>query len=371
MQPIVKPLSRWRRQVVFGLLLVAFLVSLPAFIFYATGYRYDLSSPAVLFTATGSFYISAETDGSQIFIDDQEIKNARTFRNASYIQGLEPGVHQVHVQAPGFHTWVKKLEVLPHIVTEAEAFNVPVVPQVRLITPYQTEEGASVVFTKLSSSTVLSIASSTTPYQLASSTATSSYRVNQEYDLLVALFAKQASTTLEIARQADQIEEDRFSFATTTTQTNEPLATTTIERESLRLFKRGDDVFVSLQTTDKDDIPFYFCREELVATTSSELLEITTMPDTPPPTREICRFEIQIDRKGEAVLAFDFHPTDANFVLLKRTSGLYVVEIDDRYWQNSQPLYTTASEFDFVVNKGSVYVKEKDMIFEVLLDIKK
>jgi hypothetical protein len=370
MQPIVKPLSRWRRKVVFGLLLLAFVVSLPAFIFYAAGYRYDLSSPAVLFTATGGFYISAETDGSQIFIDDQEILNARTFRNASYIQGLEPGLHQVHVQAPGFHTWVKNLEVLPHIVTEAEAFNLPIIPQVRLITPYQAEDGTSIIFTKTSSSTVLTNASATTPYRLSTSTATSSLQVNQEYALLEALFAEQASTSLAITRQGRGEEEKKFNFATTTLETNTVMATTTIEREGLRLFKRGDDVFVSLLTADKNDIPFYFCREELVASTSVELLEVTAVSNTPLPTREICRFEIQIDRKGEKVIAFDFHPTDVNFVLLQLESGLYMVEVDDRAWQNSQPVYV-APGLAFVVNKGGIYLKEKGTLFEVLLDIPK
>jgi hypothetical protein len=368
MQPIVKPLSRWRRKLVFGLLLLAFVVSLPAFIFYATGYRYDLSSPSEIFTATGAFYISAETDGSQIFVDDVEIVDARSFRNASYIQGLAPGVHQVHVQVPGLHTWVKKLEVLPHIVTEAESFNLPLVPQVRLVTPYQTSKGESVLAAKLASSSVFMQASTTGIHIFATSTATSSYTRNQEYAVLETLFLEQASTTkLREALKVREIDDTRFSFATTTEEIT--VATTTVVRDDLRLYESADDIFVAVTTDDKKDIPYYFCQEQLVqATTSESLLPIQQSVDTPPQVQETCRLEIKIDRKGEAVLAFDFHPVNSNLVILQLASGLYLIEVDDRSWQNSQSIYRS-QDMTFVVYRGGIYIKENGMIFEVLLEL--
>ncbi len=368
MQPIVKPLSRWRRKVVFGLLLLAFTVSLPAFIFYATGYRYDLSSPSEIFTATGALYVSAETDGSQIFVDDGEIVDARTFRNASYIQGLTPGVHQVHVQVPGLHTWVKELEVLPHIVTEAESFNVPLVTQVRLVTPYQTNKRESVLFALSASSTLFTQASTTSSYIVATSTATSSYERNQEFAVLETLFAEQASTTkLREMIMSRKTDDTRFSFATTTTETE--VATTTVIRDDLRLYEHNGDVFVAVLTTDKKDIPYYFCQEQLVLATSSEsLLSIQQSAQTPPQVQETCRSQIRLDRKNEDVIAFEFHPVNSNLVLLQLTSGLYLIEVDDRSWQNSQPLYRS-QDMSFVVYRGGVYVKENGMIFEVLLEL--
>ena len=368
MQPIVKPLSRWRRKLVFGLLLLAFVVSLPAFIFYATGYRYDLSSPSEIFTATGAFYISAETDGSQIFVDDIEIVDARTFRNASYIQGLTPGVHQVHVQVPGLHTWVKELEVLPHIVTEAESFNVPLVPQVRLVTPYQTSKGESVVAAKLASSSVFMQASTTNSYTFATSTATSSYARNQEYGVLETLFLEQASTTkLRETLQQREIDDSRFSFATTTEEVI--VATSTVVRDDLRLYESAGDIFVTVTTDDKKDIPYYFCQEQLVQATTTELVLPKQQPvDTPPLVQETCRSEIRLDRKNEEVLAFDFHPVNSNLVLLQSASGLYLIEVDDRSWQNSQPIYRSQN-MTFVVYRGGVYLKENGIIFEVLLEL--
>lgn len=370
MQPIVKPLSRWRRKLVFGLLLLAFMLSLPAFIFYATGYRYDLSSPSEIFMATGAFYISAETDGSQIFIDDTEIVDARSFRNASYIQGLTPGIHQVHVQVPGLHTWVKELEVLPHIVTEAESFNLPLVPQVRLVTPYLTRVGESVVAAKLASSSVLIQASTTSRYVVATSTATSSYERNQEYDVLEALFAEQASTTM-LRRKIMERELDttRFSFATTTDADELLVATTTVIRDDLRLYEEQGAIYVAVTTDNKKDIPYYFCQEQLVeATSTPTLLPTAQSADTPPQVQETCRTVIEINRKNEAVTGFDFHPVNSNLVLVHRTSGLYLVEVDDRSWQNNQPVYLS-QDMTFVVYRGGIYIKENDMIFEVLLEL--
>src|SRR3989338_7234248 len=164
MKPIVEPLAYWRRKVIFITLLLAFLFSLPAFMFYATGYRYDIFSGSPTITATGGLYIAAEALDSSIYVNEVEVTNARVFRNASYIQGLEPGLQRVHVQAPGLHTWVKNLSVYRHIVTEAEDL-------------------------------ILPISSSSIPYIISTSTATSTYRLSTEYALLYDLFEVKASTT--------------------------------------------------------------------------------------------------------------------------------------------------------------------------------
>jgi len=145
MQPAVKPLPYWRRKLVFILLLAIFLLSLPVFMFYSTGYRYDFLSEKPTIKATGGLYISGEADGT-IFVDEVEIEDARIFRKAAYIRGLEPHLHRVHVQEEGLNTWVKDLMVYPQIVTEAEVFNLPVISQVRLVTEYRTSDSEPVIF---------------------------------------------------------------------------------------------------------------------------------------------------------------------------------------------------------------------------------
>lgn len=374
MKPHVEPLAYWRRKVIFILLVIAFLLCLPAFMFYATGYRYDIFSGKPTITATGALYISADALENSIYIDEVEVTNARVFRNASYIQGLQPNMHRVHVQAPGLHTWVKNLSVYPHIVTEAEAFNLPLIPQVRLVTEYQTARGEAVFMVGSSTTPVLPASSSSVPFVVTSSTATSTYRVNSEYALLLDLFAEKASTTAQRKKQ-----EQQFGFSTSTATTTLDTSTTTVTRSNVSLFEYEGDVYAQAVGTGRQ-IPHYFCTSqveieidldeplpEVVPVTDGELFFEETLSDLSNNTRE-CRETIQIDRKGEAVLGFDFFPTNANLVLLHLTSGIYVVEIDDRSWQNMQPLYLGAN-LEMYVLGSSIFVKEGKYIFEVLTEI--
>lgn len=378
MQPVVKPLSHWQRKLVFGGLLLAFLVSLPIFIFYATGYRYDFSMKNPTFTATGGFYIVADTPESDIYIDDEAVSNIRTFRSASYIQGIEPGIHRVHIQAPGTHTWVKELPIEAHIVTEAEAFNLPLIPQVRLVPEYLTSGNVGVLFARSSSSPVLTYVASTTPLLVATGTATSTYRSNQEYSLLEQLFIEQASSTaLRLQLEAAQ-EAERFGFSTTsankkTATTSTEIATTTITRDTLTLFERDGEVFVSATAQNFRQIPHYFCAASVVE--SDLLTQVTGLGESTSTSATIaplpvtkCRDEIQIDRQNQEVLSFDFFPSNANLVLLHLENGIYVVEVDDRAWQNAQPLYL-GRDVELLLYRGGIFIKEGELIFEVIPEI--
>lgn len=375
MTPLVQPLAYWQRKLIFILLFLAFLFALPVFMFYATGYRYDIFGDRPSITATGGLYIAADAQDSAIYVDEVEITNARVFRNASYIQGLVPNIHQVHVQSPGRHTWVKQLSVYPHIVTEAESFNMPLVPQVRPITPYVTVRGEAVFKVATTSQVVLPEASTTVPIFLSTTSATSTFRVNQEYELLADLFDEKASTTKALEKSAKTDKE--FSFATTTPTTTVILATTTISRNNIALRESGDEVVAVALGTGRQ-IPHYFCTTQieqegaLVSETKEkleegELMFEETLTELSNNTRE-CREEVVIDRKMEKVLAFDFLPNNENLVLMLRSSGLYVTEIDDRVWQNTQPLYLGAS-LELLVHNGGIYVRDEDLIMEVFTDI--
>jgi hypothetical protein len=379
MKPTVEPLARWHRKTIFMLLLLAFMLVLPVFMFYATGYRYDFFADKPLITATGAMYISAEAIDSKIYINEKEVTNARIFRRASYIQGLVPEMHRVHVQAPLRHTWVKELPVLAHIVTEAEAFNLPLVPQLRVVSQYQTATGTQVLF---ATSTVLKLdtASSSNFYNLSTTTATSSYLVNSEFAILNALFEAQASSTL--ARQKDSAKAEPFSFATTTATTSPApeIATTTKQRNNMQLGEVGGEVYVTALGAGRQ-VPHYFCVLPTIASTlirdeegqmeeadieksEQELASATSTIDD----ERQCRERILMDRKGELVKDFDFLPNNTNFVLMLLTTGLYVVEVDDRAWQNSQPLYL-GSDLQFFVQGSSIFVKDGEVILQVYTDL--
>lgn len=382
MTPLVQPLAYWQRKLIFILLLLAFLFALPVFMFYATGYRYDFLSDKPSITATGGLYIAAEALDSAIYVDEVEITNARVFRNASYIQGLVPNLHRVHVQSPGRHTWVKQLSVYPHIVTEAEAFNMPLVPQVRPVTAYLTATGEAVFKVATTSQVVLPDASSTIPLFLSTTTATSTFKLNQEYDFLLNLFAEQASTTALLAKRETLVAD--FGFATITPNATSAtataavlLATTTVSRSNLTLMESGADVVAVAIGTGRQ-IPHYFCttqieQEGVLESETAESLEQgdlmfeKTLNELSNNTR-VCRDEIVMDRQGEEVLGFNFLPDDENLVLILRPSGLYVTEIDDRVWQNTQPLYL-GTDIEFLVYNGAIFIRDGALILEVFTDI--
>ncbi|HMO78198.1 MAG TPA: hypothetical protein PKD95_03310 [Candidatus Paceibacterota bacterium] len=378
MKPLVQPLAKWQRTLIFILLLVAFLVSLPAFMFYATGYRYDVFSDKPTITATGGLYISAEAPNSLIYINEAEVTNARVFRRASYIQGLRPTIHRVHVQSVGLHTWVKELIVLPHIVTEAEAFNLPLRPQIRPVTEFSSVRGENIVLTTSTSNveSVLEKASSSVPIILATTTATSSYLTNSEFSVLEILFAEQEQLEkLNVSEQNNK----PFSFATTTATTSlTEIATTTKQRGNLTLYQKGEDIFVAISPFVSKP-PHYFCAPSTLPEyltslgstpndTDTLVTETDLIEDDRSTVLETCRSEIKIDRQGQTIIAFDFLPENPNLILLHLNEGIYVVEIDDRSWQNAQNLYA-GSELKMLVYGGSIFVKENDFLFEVLTEI--
>ena len=385
MQPIVKPLPRLQRTLIFAVLLLAFLLSLPVFIFYATGYRYDFFGESPSITATGGLYISSEAEDAAIYVDETEVDNARVFRKAAYIQGLEPGLHRVHVQGEGLHTWVKKLRVYPQIVTEAEAFNLPVIPQVRLVTKYTTQDNSPVMVVKNSSVVPYTKASTTLTIATTTRVNSSTHKLNPELVLMSELFADKASTTLRRKALDEQIESEKiqFGFATTTLSKAEiekgKLATTTIIQDDLMLYKYKEDVFVQTLGTD-NQIPHYFCSKPIVATSTNvtgqnvEITEEEVLRNILSASSEMsldsagCRKKIRIDRKWQNVHDFTFFPDNTNLVLMHLDDGVYVVEVDDRSWQNVQLLYP-GNDLMMLTHSGGVYIKDGDLVVEVLTEI--
>jgi len=377
MQPQITPLARWQRKAIFLTLLLAFLISLPAFIFYSTGYRYDFFAEVPTITATGGIYISADAENTVIYINEKEVTNARVFRQASYIQGLKPQLNRVHVQSPGLHTWVKELLVQPHIVTEAEAFNMPLISQVRPVTEFSNSRGESVIFATTTSLNVFTRATTSNIYVLATSSATSTLLVNSEFSQLKIFFAEKIAADLTRENSIKNKDKATFSFSTTTS-TSSPveIATTTKNKDNLRLYENNGDIYVE-SLASKKTTPHYFCtteplpeflQSEVVKVEDVLLIEDGLLEDTLVNLPKKCRTEIKMDRQNKAVIDFDFYPGNSNLILLQLEDGIYVVEIDDRFWQNAQRLYE-GYDLDMVVYGGNIFVKESDFMFEVLTSI--
>lgn len=380
-EPQIKPLSYARRTWVFRTFLLIFLVVLPVIIFYAMGYRFNFTDGDSSIISTGGLYVSMAVDDAEIYIDEELVEDIRVFRNASYIQNLNAGVHRVHTQGPGLYTWVKDLPVQAHIVTEVQAFNMPLVPQIRLIAPWLNLSGVG-VYDDVSTSTLaanFSFASTTRSVTASTTIATSTLFVNEEHDYVVSLFG--TSTKEEtIVGQIVQEVNDAFTFSgATTTASTTAMATTTVVERSTKLYERDGEIYVSWTGRD-NDIPYYFCVDHKEASTTRKLYGehvldslmgvVSGIPETETQqvTKRVCRDEIRIDRKWQQVTMFTFMPGTTDLVLMQLEDGLYVVEVDDRSWQNTQQLYPHG-DIEVVVDSDRIYIHDGLYYLELFTEI--
>ncbi len=377
--PGVQPLPYKSRQRTFGLLFFLFITSLPFLYLYATGYRFDLDMPTN-FVSTGGLYVAAERTGAEIYIDGELVRETRVFRKAFYAQNLDPGTHRVYVQKNDHHTWVKELPVSAHLVTEAQAFNLPIVPQVRVISEWLSATSSAIVRTPL-------LLASTTNEILATSTkATSTFTHNTEYINLIKFFATStATTTIQKHTVVERI--DELLTASSTATTTGSLATTTKEYGGVRLFEDGDELYAQW-VGPFEEMPYYYCAEDFprystsTATTSDLIAEVSTVsedvsleagarasdlihPVQTVPKDAVCKPTIPIDRKGQAISSFDYYPGSIDFVVIALEDGVYVVEVDDRSWQNVQPLIM-GKDLHMHVENGSIYVYDGNLIYQII-----
>jgi len=277
-------------------------------------------------------------------------------------------------------------------------------------------------------------ASSTVNYLIvaSSSLATSSvefqkvYKENSEYKIISDLFLEKAEIFAKLnanKETEEEIEEVGFGFLKNQTErekdtdkeiemtqnkdseefigstsvgnlileiTEKEIATTTKEKDNLRLLKKEDEVFVEAKGTLKH-VPYYFCvsqvlpkinknpilnlekdnkNKELDLSKDNLFTSVSEFSSYNNGVYRTCRSSIKMDRQGKTVIDFDFFPENSNWILMHLEDGIYLTEVDDRSWQNSQPLYL-GNNLEMLVYRGSIFVKEKDLIFEVVTSISK
>ena len=373
--PEVQPLSQQHRRRVFIISLLIFCVSVPLLVFYAIGYRFDFSEESGSIKSVGGIYITADSRDLQIFVDDKPVEDMRIFQNAAYIQNLPAGIHQVHTQGDAVQTWVKDLPVFSHIVTEVASFNIPKVPQVRLITEYETAEGDSVLFQK-ASSTPLVFASSTNLFFFATTSATTTFDKNPEWAYVDTLFASSTEKKKQLQELRRQQKLNNFRFITSSSSSLISSATTTKTKDNLVLFEKEGEVYARWDGR-QENIPYYFCIKYGSASSTSALYgehiynglaatysSLNDFSQEIKITDRLCRDMIRIDRQGQNVRLFDFLPGGRDLVLMHLEDGVYVVEIDDRAWQNVQLLYPGDVQ-QVIVEGGHVFIKDGPYYLEV------
>lgn len=360
----VEPLPYKTRKRTFILLVVLFVVVLPFLYLYATGYRFDFQKPTQLIS-TGGLYLAVERTGAEIYMDNELVRETRTFRKAFYAQNIDVGTHRVHVQKEGYHTWVKELPVYKHLVTEAEAFNLPLVPKVRVISEFQNANGTQIVRTPLL------VASTTQPVIVATSTATSTLVRNQEYKTLISHFVASTSIATTSSKQT------RFG-ANTQNGTTTKEATTTLVSGGVQLAMVGDDLFATW-VGSHEEMPYYYCALAFpryststpTSTNDSDVSrdeEVSLEPLQKPVSDATCTPTIQMDRKWQNIHSFNFYPGSTDLVLEVLDDGIYAVEIDNRSWQNMQPVLM-GKDLRIYIENGNLYVYDGHVMYQVVLDL--
>lgn len=374
----MKPLSQKKRQFVFILSVTLFVLAVPISVFYAIGYRFDFTDELNSIKSVGGMYVRSDANNTEMFINDNPVVDMRVFQKAAYIQNLEAGMHRIHVQGPFVQTWVKNLPVFAHFVTEAASFNLPKVPQVRLITQWSSPVTNRGVIFDAATSTRFGFASTTNALEYSSSTATSTLSINPEYLYVQSLFASSTEQKAILEQQNKPTTTKPFSFDVPTSSAKLRYATTTKNWRDFSLFEKGSEVYMAWKG-NKEDVPHYYCvtyQGEKKTTTQYGLhvyealkaqLGSTTNLSTLVGDR-ICRDQIRIDRLDEQVLWFDFYPDSTDLVLMHLSDGLYVVEVDDRAWQNTQLLYP-GTDIHVIQDGGRIYIHDGEYYLEVFTEI--
>ncbi len=378
LEPQMKTLSYERRKGFFLVLVAIFIVALPALIFYTTGYRLSFENEETSIVTTGGIYITADNLGVDVYLDEEKVDKPRLFRSAYYIQNIEKGLHRLVVQGPGLHTWVKVLPVDSHIVTEAAAFNMPVLPHIRPIAPVLNAAGQGVYVVQGSTSTPLFAKATTTGNFVAvNRAAPSSLRQNSEYEYVVDLFATTTATSSSVLNRLEE-EIERIATSPSATTTLATTAVTYVEQGNMRLVPREDDLFARWIGAGPAT-PHYFCSSEHGSSTIALRLgthvmlqmEEQRLSTTTPlhiENNRLCRTEIRLDRKWQKIKYHEFFPRSSDLVVLQLEDGLYVTEIDDRAWQNTQLIYP-GDNFRTVVTDTNIYIEEDGRYFELLTQI--
>lgn len=127
----MQPMSRRRRRLYLYALVAVFVFSLPPVIFYANGYRFQNGTG---FVRTGGIIISISKGDARLSLNGAEVGTSGFLRHNFYVDNLSPGLYQVLVTREGDNPWHRTLVVEPELVTDAQAFLIPVeVTSVRLI----------------------------------------------------------------------------------------------------------------------------------------------------------------------------------------------------------------------------------------------
>lgn len=235
-------LSKRKRRVYLGVMVVIFIAVAPVLVLYSSGYR--LSENFTLIK-TGGIHVSVARAGASFYLNGKFQGTGSIFQKGFFVQNLKPGTYTVRVEREGYHLWQKQLQVFPTVISEARALQLPKKPELIPIPAFLDPESGQ----------------ATTPGDF-----TVSLRTNPEYKELVDIF------------------ESADTGATTTILYKK--ATTTVRVDGgIGLWQDHEGVH-TWWLEEKEESPYFFCasqqeckREILVYSGDREISRIDFLPN--------------------------------------------------------------------------------------------
>ena len=117
-------MTKKTRNILFGILVIFFLIVAPLTVFYSLGWRFDWENKEIV--QTGSFYFRAWPKSSQVIINDELKEKTDIFFGSALIDSLLPEEYKVEVRKDGYYSWIKTLEIKKREVTEIK--NITLIP---------------------------------------------------------------------------------------------------------------------------------------------------------------------------------------------------------------------------------------------------
>jgi hypothetical protein len=302
----IKVDSHKRRSIFFIVFVLLFLAIFPAAVFYSLGYRVTKDFKIV---ATGGITLHEVPDDAQVFVNYQEADAPNIFRRSFFIPDILPGTYLVVVAKAGHWSWAKKLEVKQKQVTSASVFLLPQRVNAEPIHQFNAKTESRGGFA----------------------------------------FFSQATTTDKVVNSDYQKVNDLFTQKTTVVESIGLIypATTTSEFRQVKIsLNKKDRSMMSAWTAASSTVPDFFCKEDVAHCVRSMAFSKYTEDDP--------------------VSSFAFYPDRSDVIILKKNSGLYAVEIDQREEQNIQPIYL-GSDIDFRIDGTKLYIKEAGHYFSIRL----
>ncbi|MFA5935098.1 MAG: PEGA domain-containing protein [Candidatus Paceibacterota bacterium] len=254
---------------------------------------------------TGGIYINSAPINSEIYIDSKLRSSTSFFERDLLIKNLKPDLYNIMVKKEGYNSWSKKIIVLDNLVSDANVFMLPI----------------KIDYRDIPKENFIDSKRGTTTIKIK--------QPNEEYKYVLSFFSE------EVSLKAKKIASSSFS--------NKNLGTEEfpIMNGKIGLWRDKTKVFVSWYGK-AESAPKYFCN------------------------KGICVKTIQVfDFKTEPT-KIDFLPSYDGVIIFASIDEVFAMQVEDNELKEVQPIYK-GKKPDFRLINGIIYVKDGDIINEVLL----